>query len=91
MKINLQYAKHALYDLKTLDKKVSLQIVKKIKENSTLTDPLSRAKALAGPFSGLYRYRIGDYRVIFDITPTGAIAILTILRVKHRKEAYDNF
>ena len=34
------------------------------------------------------RLRVGNYRVIFSVE-NGAVAILLILRVRHRREAYD--
>jgi mRNA interferase RelE/StbE len=41
-----------------------------------------------GPGDG-YRIRIGDYRAIYDID--GGAQILTILRVKHRRDVYRDF
>ena len=32
-----------------------------------LDDPRGKGKALAGSLGGLWRYRVGDYRVICDI------------------------
>ena len=84
----LLYADHARKDLKKLDKEAALRIVNKIKENSELKNPLSRAKELKGVLSGLYRYRIGDYRIIFEYDNMGKIIILTILIIKHRKDSY---
>lgn len=42
--------------------------------------------ALKGEYQGLYRYRVGNYRVIYTINK-GRYEVL-ILRVRHRKEAY---
>ena len=33
-----------------------------------------------------YRTRVGDYRVIYDVDD--ALEAITILRIKHRREAY---
>jgi mRNA interferase RelE/StbE len=88
-KLVLQYTKHALDDLKKLEKKTALRIVSKIKENSKLSDPLVRAKALSGILSGVYRYRIGDYRALFEVDKKGIVTILSVLRIKHRKEVYE--
>ena len=44
---------------------------------------LSNIKALTGEFKGLYRLRIGDYRVIFDIEKY----VITIIAILHRKDA----
>jgi mRNA-degrading endonuclease RelE of RelBE toxin-antitoxin system len=37
---------------------------------------------------GEYRFRIGDYRVLFDVDGSGKIYVLMVLSVKHRREAY---
>ena len=34
------------------------------------------------------RLRVGNYRVIFS-AESGAVAIMLVLRVRHRREAYD--
>ena len=47
------------------------------------------AKALSGPLQGFSRFRIGDYRVIFEQNASGKIVIYTILRIKHRREIYE--
>ena len=49
-------------------------------------DPRDLGKAMAGDKAGLWRYRVGDYRLICQIDD-GAELIL-VLRVAHRKEAY---
>ena len=61
----------------------------KIKENSELADPLTSAKALSGALSGVSRYRIGNYRALFEIDSDRTLSVLIVLRVKHRKEVYD--
>ena len=45
--------------------------------------PLLLAKKLKG-IKDVYRFRIGDYRVIFDVSGT----IITILNLGHRREIY---
>ncbi len=47
-------------------------------------DPLSQSKKLIDSRLGRYRYRIGDYRVIYDLNDDEII----ILRVGHRREIY---
>ncbi len=85
----LTYTTQARRDLERLDKSIALRIVFKIKENSELSNPLVRATALAGRLAGRYRYRIGDYRAVFRCDNNGDIIILTILRIKHRREVCD--
>jgi mRNA interferase RelE/StbE len=49
-------------------------------------DPKKLAEALKGEFLGLWRFRVGDYRVICDIRTE--VLIVLVLRVGHRKEIY---
>jgi mRNA interferase RelE/StbE len=51
-----------------------------------LDDPRSRGKALSGNRSGLWRYRIGDYRAICHITDS-SLTIL-VLEIGHRSTVY---
>jgi mRNA interferase RelE/StbE len=47
---------------------------------------VSGAKALRGQWAGYYRVRTGDWRVIFRlVTPH-----LIVVRIKHRREVYDD-
>ncbi len=73
--------KRAIRNLERLDKKTRDFIGKKIKEY-TQENPLRNARKLVDPKIGSYRFRIGDYRVIFDIEDN----IIVILRIGHRKE-----
>lgn len=50
------------------------------------TDPRIHGKALTGNFAGLWRYRIGDYRLICQFKDNQ----LTIIAISigHRREVY---
>ena len=82
------YAKDAVEDLRNLEKQTARRIVKKILFFSEQKDPLSFAKRLTNAALGSYRFRIGDYRVLFDVDTNGKIFVLMILRIKHRKDVY---
>ena len=49
-------------------------------------DPRALGKALVGEMQGLWRYRVGDYRLICRIEDR-AVTIL-VLEVGHRREIY---
>jgi len=51
---------------------------------------VSGAKALGGGLAGCYRVRTGDYRLIFRATDRTATATLTVVRMGHRKDVYDD-
>ncbi len=88
MHVTVVYSDEALRQLKKFSPILSKRIVLKVKENASLLNPLSRAKALHGQLSGRYRYRVGDYRVVFTVDAKGVVTILTILSVQHRKDVY---
>ena len=51
-----------------------------------LDDPRSSGKALSGPLGGLWRYRIGDCRVICDIQDE--VLRVLVVQVGNRAEIY---
>jgi mRNA interferase RelE/StbE len=69
-------------DLKKIDKAEAKRILNKI-EKELRKDPYKGEK-LKGEFRGLFRYRVGDYRVICARTSDGIL----VLRVGHRKDIY---
>ncbi len=82
------YSREAEKDIDKLDFGLRLRIIKKIDFYVQGKNPLIFAKRLVNNRIGSYRFRVGDYRVIFDIESTGVIKILLILRIKHRKDIY---
>lgn len=88
MKYKLRLTKKAKDDFLVLEKDVQKRVAKKLKFYILDSNPLKHAKKLKDSRLGTYRFRIGDYRAIFDIDNKGNITILIILRIKHRKEVY---
>lgn len=84
--ILISYTESSRKDLKKIELKFAQKIIKTI-QIYTNNEPLKKAKKLEGFFEGLYRYRIGEYRAIFQYQNKKLI-IITILRVKHRKDIY---
>lgn len=82
------YTKKAIKDLDKIDYGMARRIVEKVKFFSQQENPIAFAKRLTDSKYGEYRFRVGDYRIIFDIDNKGNIKILMILAIKHRKEAY---
>jgi mRNA interferase RelE/StbE len=73
-------------DLKALpkaDQKRTLEQIRKV----LATDPY-QGKALSGEFKGLYRWRIGRFRVIYEIQKD--VLIILVLKIGHRKDVYRN-
>ncbi|MCP9808648.1 type II toxin-antitoxin system RelE/ParE family toxin [Cyanobium sp. HWJ4-Hawea] len=49
-------------------------------------DPRQRGKGLTANLTGLWRYRVGNYRVICDIQEDELVVL--VLQVAHRSQAY---
>lgn len=64
---------------------VQRRIVSKLEFFLQQEDPLYFAEVLTDPRIGRFRFRIGDYRVVFDIVEENTIIILDI---DHRKNIY---
>jgi mRNA interferase RelE/StbE len=72
-------------DLEQLDKSVAQRIRKRLKwleENFEHIIP----EPLSGSLADLYKFRVGDYRVLYDILRQEQT--LLIHRVRHRREVY---
>lgn len=77
---------NAVRDLKKLPRTIQKRILQKLDFYCNVSEPLKFAERLTDQSLGSFRFRIGEYRVIFDLdTERRAIVILTI---GHRREIY---
>lgn len=78
---------HAKRDLQKLDKTIQKRIVSFLQDRIHVTDnPRASGKALQGNLSGLWRYRVGDYRLLCRIEDEELIIL--VIGIGHRKEVY---
>ena len=85
MKYNVEFKPSALKDLKKLPINIQKRIAKKLDYILNQNEPLDYAAPLIGnSIAGDYRFRIGDYRVVFDLVKNKLIIIL----IEHRREVY---
>ena len=83
----IDYAQSARNQLKKLDQPVAKRILDFMDNRvAKQEDPRTIGKALTGPLGSLWRYRVGDYRIICEIQHS-AVRIL-IIRLGHRREVY---
>ena len=82
MVYKLLYTKSASDDIHKLDKVVKQKIGKKLLLYSQ--NPLQNAKKLVDSSTGNYRWRVGNYRIVFDLDGQKII----VLKVGHRREIY---
>jgi mRNA interferase RelE/StbE len=79
---NITFKKSVEKDLKRVSKKNAKRILDKI--DAELVRNPQRFPALTGPFAGMRRFRVGDYRVVFVIMDDDVL----ILRIQDRKDVY---
>ena len=82
MKFELFYTRRAERDIEKLEPKIRDRVGKTLLQYRE--EPLRFAEKLTDPVLGEYRYRIGDYRVVFDMEGNEIV----VLRVGHRREIY---
>ena len=77
----------AARDVRRLDPQVAREILTYLRKRiATDDDPRRFGKALRGEKQGLWRYRVGDYRLIC-LVEDKKLTVL-VLRAAHRKEVY---
>ena len=83
----IEYSDSAKGQLKKLDKQTARRIVDYMDDRvAGLASPRSAGKALTGPLGSLWRYRVGDYRVICDLQD-GTLRVL-VVQIGNRREVY---
>jgi mRNA interferase RelE/StbE len=75
----------AIHELSQLDKSVSRRIVKRITWLAAHLDEV-KWEALSGDLEGLYKLRVGDYRVIYEVLH--GERTIVIHAIGHRREIY---
>lgn len=82
----VKYAKSFQKDVRKLDKQIQKKIKLFFDELENLDNPKSKGKSLTSNLSGLWHYRIVDFRIICEIKDD-ELVILT-LKVGHRSKIY---
>ena len=83
----LEITTEAKADLKKLSKDAAERIVRKllwVAENMESVDH----EALKGQWSGLFRWRVGDYRAIYAIDHE--LRLISLVAAGHRRDVYDD-
>jgi len=85
---SVELTKEAAKALRKMDPQQSRRLRKALAAIETLDDPRGRGKALTGTLSGLWRYRVGDYRIVCDLID-GRLVVL-VIDIDHRSSIYDD-
>ena len=83
----VRFTENAVRELKKLDRQ-TVRVIKNwvIKNLANTDDPRLHGKALSGDLKGVWRYRVGDYRMFADIRDN--IVTVFIFVIAHRSEIY---
>jgi len=84
-KYRIRILKAASQDIERLDKPTGRRIARRIHWLAVNLEAI-RLEALAGDLAGLYKLRVGDYRVIYEVLWDEETIV--IYAIGHRREIY---
>lgn len=79
------YTYRAAKQLAALQRPIQKRIIEKMRFYANQTNPLKFAKRLVDYREGEYRFRVGEYRLTFDVKKD----IIYILKIAKRDKVYD--
>jgi len=82
---DLRVLNEAARDLEQLDKSVGRRVAKRLRWLSENLDNIT-PEALTGSLAGLYKFRIGDYRVFYEVLRDERIIVVHL--IGHRRDIY---
>jgi mRNA interferase RelE/StbE len=86
MNYDIEFTAEGMIGLQTLTSTIQNRILRKIRWLSENFENLT-PQALSADLSGLFKLRIGDYRVIYSFDPE--VRLITIHKVGHRRDIYN--
>ena len=85
----VEFDDRARRELRKLDSKSQQSILRSLRECiACAEDPKRIGKPLRMNLAGLWRYRVGDYRLVFRFEER--ILVVLVLQVGHRREVYED-
>ena len=85
---SVEFDRDAARDLRKLGAVAERAILHYLRQRiATAGDPRRFGKPLTGDLKGLWRYRVGDYRIVASIEDDRFVVL--IVTVRHRREVYD--
>lgn len=82
---SVEFKEAAQKQLLKLDRRWQSEILDYL-EDRVARNPRLHGKILTGDKKGLWRYRVGDYRIICDLRDD--VVTVLVLRIGHRKDVY---
>jgi mRNA interferase RelE/StbE len=86
MSYNVEFTSAGIESLEELTSTIQERILRKIRWLSENFDDVI-PQALSADLSGLFKLRVGDYRVIYSFD--AVMQIMTIHKVGHRRDVYN--
>lgn len=83
----VEFDRAAVRDLRKLGVDAERRVLRYLRERiAGSDDPRSFGHALTGDHTGLWRYRVGDYRIVAAIEDDRLVVL--VVTVGHRREVY---
>ena len=86
-KWSIEYAESAVKEILALDGSIR-KIIKKSIEDKLVIDPLKFGLPLRRNLSGLFKLRVGNYRIIYQVKKSEVIVL--VVAVGHRRQVYNS-
>ncbi|MFU8861324.1 MAG: type II toxin-antitoxin system RelE family toxin [Cyclonatronaceae bacterium] len=84
----VEFDNRARKELRKLDSEAQSRILKWLRNNlATDEDPRRMGKSLKGRMKGLWRYRVGDYRIISQIQDENILIL--VVRIGQRGDIFE--
>jgi mRNA interferase RelE/StbE len=84
----IEFDSEAESDLRNIDREIQRRILRYLRERiATAKDPRRFGVPLRRELAGLWKYRLGDYRIICRIEDKKVIVY--VIRIGHRKDIYQ--
>lgn len=85
----VEFDNRARKELRKLDSQTQVRILKWLRQTiATDEDPRRTGKSLNGRMKGLWRYRVGNYRIISQIQDENILIL--VVRIGHRGDIYED-
>ncbi len=84
----IEFDNDAARDLRKLGAEPQRLILRYLRQRiATTEDPRRFGRPLTGDLKGLWRYRVGDYRIVAAIEESRFVVL--VVTIGHRREVYD--
>ena len=83
----VEFDRSAEQQLEKLGSMTQRRIRAYLSELLQMEDPRLRGKGLTGDLGGLWRYRVGDYRLVCQIQ--NERLVILVVTIGHRSKVYD--